>query len=45
MIDKLSEDVAVSSEKIRRELGFIPQFDLRRGWQETVRLMKERRAA
>lgn len=44
-IDKLSEDVAVSSEKIRCELGFAAQFDLRRGWQETVRLMKERRAA
>jgi UDP-glucose 4-epimerase len=35
-IDKYTEDVAVSSQRIQTELGFVPQFDLKRGWQETV---------
>ena len=44
-IDKLNEDIAVNAQKIERELGFVPRFDLERGWRETVRLMKDRRAA
>ena len=35
-IDKFTEDVAVSGEKIQTQLGFQPRFDLRQGWQETV---------
>ncbi len=33
---KYSEDVAVSSNRIRVELGFQPQFDLTTGWKETI---------
>ena len=35
-VDKLVESVAVSSDRIQRELGFRPEYDLRRGWRETV---------
>lgn len=40
-IDKYTEDVAVSSQRIQAELGFVPQFDLARGWQETVQEMRQ----
>ena len=35
-IEKFTEDMAVSGEKIQNQLGFQPQYDLRQGWQETV---------
>ena len=38
-IDKLTEDIAVSGEKIQRELGFRPRYDLQTGWEETIRHM------
>jgi nucleoside-diphosphate-sugar epimerase len=38
-VDKMLEDVAVSGEKIQRELGFRPRFDLSSGWRETARQM------
>lgn len=41
MIDKYTEDIAVSSKRIQRELGFVPSFDLKSGWGETVREMRE----
>jgi len=41
-IDKYTEDVAVDSSRIRTELGFKPQYDLRSGWQETVEEMRRR---
>lgn len=40
-IDKYTEDIAVSSERIQRELGFVPSYDLITGWQETVREMRQ----
>jgi nucleoside-diphosphate-sugar epimerase len=40
-IDKYTEDVAVSSQRIQAELGFVPQFDLAKGWQETVQEMRQ----
>jgi nucleoside-diphosphate-sugar epimerase len=36
-IDKYTEDIAVDGSFIQRELGFIPQYDLRAGWEETIR--------
>ena len=42
IIDKYTEDIAVSSQRIRTELGFKPQYDLRSGWQETVQEMREK---
>jgi nucleoside-diphosphate-sugar epimerase len=39
-VDKLTESVAVRSDRIQRELGFRPAYDLQRGWRETVNAMK-----
>jgi UDP-glucose 4-epimerase len=39
-IDKYTEDIAVSSERIEKELGFRPQYDLQSGWRETVQQMR-----
>lgn len=38
-IDKLIEDIAVSGDKIKRQLGFEPQFNLRAGWRQTIEQM------
>jgi UDP-glucose 4-epimerase len=40
-IDKYTEDVAVESQRIQRELGFVPQYDLLTGWREAVREMRQ----
>ena len=32
--------MAVDSQRIRRELGFVPRYDLIEGWRETVREMR-----
>ena len=39
-IDKYTEDIAVDSQRIQRELGFKPQYDLKTGWEETVEKMR-----
>jgi len=39
-IDKYTEDIAVSSQRIQTELGFKPQYDLRSGWRETIQEMR-----
>ncbi len=41
-IDKYTEDIAVSSQRIQAELGFKPQYDLKAGWEETVQEMRIR---
>ena len=41
MIDKYTEDIAVDGSLIQKELGFVPQYDLRTGWEETIREMQE----
>lgn len=40
-IDKYTEDIAVDGSLIQKELGFVPQYDLRAGWEETIREMRE----
>lgn len=40
-IDKYTEDVAVSSERIQSQLGFVPQYDLTAGWRETIQEMRQ----
>jgi UDP-glucose 4-epimerase len=40
-IDKLTEDIAVSGDKIRRVLGFQPRYDLQAGWLQTVKAMHD----
>jgi len=39
-IDKYTEDIAVSGEKIHTLLGFSPEYDLALGWYETVQEMR-----
>ncbi len=39
-IDKYTEDIAVSGDKIHHLLGFNPQYDLASGWRETVEDMR-----
>jgi hypothetical protein len=40
MIDKYAEDIAVDGSLIQKELGFMPQYDLKTGWEETIREMQ-----
>jgi nucleoside-diphosphate-sugar epimerase len=40
IISKYTEDMAVDSGRIRRELGFKPDYDLASGWRETVQAMR-----
>jgi nucleoside-diphosphate-sugar epimerase len=40
LIDKYSEDIAVDGSLIQQELGFVPQYDLKTGWEETIREMQ-----
>jgi hypothetical protein len=37
IIDKYTEDIAVDGSLIQKELGFLPQYDLKTGWEETIR--------
>ncbi len=39
-VNKYSEDIAVDGSLIQKELGFVPQYDLRTGWEETIREMR-----
>lgn len=39
ILDKLTEDMAVCSQKIQRELGFAPQYNLANGWQFTAKAL------
>jgi len=40
MIDKYTQDIAVDGGLIQRELGFVPQYDLKTGWEETIKEMR-----
>ena len=40
IIDKYTEDIAVDGSLIQKELGFVPQYDLKTGWEETIREMQ-----
>ena len=39
MINKYTEDIAVDGSLIQKELGFMPQHDLKTGWREVVQEM------
>jgi UDP-glucose 4-epimerase len=40
MVDKYTEDIVVDGSLIQKELGFVPQYDLKTGWEETIREMQ-----
>jgi UDP-glucose 4-epimerase len=39
MVDIYTEDIAVEGRLIQQELGFVPQYDMQTGWEETIRQM------
>lgn len=41
MIDKYNEDSAVDGSRIQKELGFSPRYDLKTGWEEAIKEMRE----
>ncbi len=41
-IDKYTEDIAVEGRLIQKGLGFVSQYDLKTGWEETIREMREK---
>jgi len=40
-INKYTEDIAVDSQLIQEELGFVPKFGLSAGWKDTVQEMRK----
>jgi len=40
-IDKYTEEIAVDSQGIQTELGFMPKYDLSTGWREVVQEMRK----
>jgi nucleoside-diphosphate-sugar epimerase len=40
IIDKYIEDIAVDGSLIQKELGFLPQYNLNVGWENTIREMR-----
>lgn len=41
IVDKYTEDMAVDSSLIQSKLGFKPEYDLSRGWKETIDIMRK----
>jgi UDP-glucose 4-epimerase len=41
MVDKYVENITVDGSLIQKELGFVPEYDLQTGWEETIREMRE----
>jgi hypothetical protein len=41
MIDKYTEDIAVDGSLIQKKPGFVPQYDLKTGWEETIKEMRQ----
>jgi hypothetical protein len=45
IIDKYTEDIAVDGSLIQKVLGFVPQYDLKAGWEETIREIQGKTSA
>ncbi|OPY15556.1 MAG: 3 beta-hydroxysteroid dehydrogenase/Delta 5--_4-isomerase [Syntrophus sp. PtaB.Bin001] len=41
MLDKYTEDIAVDGSLIQKELGFVPHYDLKSGWEETIKDLRK----
>jgi UDP-glucose 4-epimerase len=39
-VDKYTEDIAVDGSLFQKEIGFVPQFDLKAGWVDAVKEMR-----
>jgi nucleoside-diphosphate-sugar epimerase len=42
IIDKYTEDIDVDGSLIQKELSYMPQYDLKTGWKETIEEMRAR---
>ena len=42
MIDKYTEAIAVDGSLIQKEFGFMPQYDLKTGWEDAIEEMRAR---
>ncbi len=40
IIDKYTEDIAVDGSLFQKEIGFVPQYDLKTGWRDAVKEMR-----
>jgi nucleoside-diphosphate-sugar epimerase len=40
VIDKYSEDIAVDGSLFQKEIDFVPHYDLKTGWEETISEMR-----
>ena len=40
MIDKYTQDFAVDGSLFQKEIGFVPQYNLKTGWADTIREMR-----
>ena len=40
-VEKYVETVSVRADRIQQELGFRPEYDLSRGWQQTIATMRK----
>jgi hypothetical protein len=45
MVDKLQENTAVAGDRLQREAGFAPRFDLDAGWRAAVASSHDRHLA
>ena len=36
-VGKYTEDITIDGGLIQKALGFVPQYDLKRGWEEAIR--------
>jgi len=41
MMDKYTEDIAVDSSRFQKEIGFVPHYDLKTGWKDTILEMRQ----
>ena len=41
MMDKYTEDIAVAGSLFQKKIGFMPQYDLKAGWKETILEMRQ----
>jgi UDP-glucose 4-epimerase len=39
-IDKYTEDIAVDSQLVQKQLGFVPKYDLLTGWKDAIQEMR-----
>jgi nucleoside-diphosphate-sugar epimerase len=44
-LPSFNTEIQRSRSRIQKELGFVPQYDLKAGWEETIREMRGKASA